>query len=309
MSDEFDLTALASAPFAGPITFARRLQTRDLTDVDVAVVGIPFDLGTSYRSGARFGPRAIREQSLYVGEYPWGHWPWELNLFEEYQVIDWGDLPMTVFWAGYPEKMVEDVRREVGAILGCGVRVLGLGGDHMVSYPLLAATAATYGSLSLVHLDAHSDTWDMGDAVNHGTMFRHAALEGFVDPARSIQVGMRTPNPDTCGFRIVDADVLLDRPLEDTIAEVRERVGDNPVYLTFDIDFLDPSCAPGTGTPVVGGPSARQARKLLRGFAGLDVVGADIVEVAPGLDPTGVTAVTGATIALDLLHLLVPAAG
>lgn len=307
MSEEFDLAALASAPFAGPITFARRPQTRDLTDVDLAVVGIPFDLGTSYRSGARFGPRAIREQSLFVGEYPWGHWPWELNLFEEYQVVDWGDLPMTVFWAGYPDRMVEDVRREVGAIVERGVRVLGLGGDHMVSYPLLAATAAAYGTLSLVHLDAHSDTWDMGDALNHGTMFRRAALEGIVDPARSIQVGMRTPNPDACGFRIVDADELLDRPLGDTVMEICDRVADSPVYLTFDIDFLDPSCAPGTGTPVVGGPSARQARKLLRGLAGLDVVGADIVEVAPGLDPTAITAITGATVALDLLHLLAPA--
>jgi len=201
--------------------------------------------------------------------------------------------------------MVADVRRTAAEIVGAGPSLLALGGDHMVSYPLLAATAERYGPLSLVHFDAHSDTWDMGDDLNHGTMFRLAAREGFVDPSRSIQVGMRTPNPDDAGFTVVDADTLLDRPLADTVAQIREVVGDHPVYVSLDIDFLDPASAPGTGTPVVGGPSARQARQLLYGLAGLRVVGADHVEVAPHLDAVGdVTAITGATLALDLAHLL-----
>ena len=304
MIDDNDAALLASAPYAGPTSFARRPMTRDLDGVDIAIVGVPFDTGTTYRPGARLGPRAIREQSVFVGQYPWGHWPWEHNAFEECRVVDWGDLSMTVFWAGYPDRMVADVQRAVADVIGRGVTVLTLGGDHMVAYPLLAATAEHHGPLSLVHFDAHSDTWDMGDDLNHGTMFRLAARDGFVAPERSIQVGMRTPNPDTWGFRVVDADELLDRPLTQTVDEIRERVGDHLVYLSFDIDFLDPSSAPGTGTPVVGGPSARQARHLLRGLAGLRIVGADLVEVAPALDVSDVTSITGATIALDLLHLL-----
>lgn len=261
-------------------------------------------MGTTNRPGARFGPRAIREQSLFVGQYPWGHWPWDFNILEDYRLVDWGDLPITALWVGHPRRMVDDVQRHVGEVIGAGASPLSLGGDHMVAYPLVAATANRYGPVSLVHFDAHSDTWDMGDDLNHGTMFRIAAREGLVDPARSIQVGMRTPNPDTCGFTIVDADTLLDRPLLDTIDQIRGVVGHQPVYLSFDIDFLDPSSAPGTGTPVVGGPSERQARQLLRGLAGLHVVGADLVEVAPPLDPNDVTAIAGATIALDLAHLL-----
>ena len=156
----------------------------------------------------------------------------------------------------------------------------------------------------MVHFDAHSDTWDMYDDLNHGTMFKLAARQGWVVPERSIQVGMRTPNPETFGFRIVDADELLDRPLEVTIAEIRKRVGDHPVYLTFDVDFLDAAFVPGTGTPVVDGPDPRQARRLRRGLSGLNVVAADVVEVAPHLDPTATTAITAATVAMDLLHLL-----
>lgn len=303
-----DPTGTGSSPHAGLITFGRRPATRDLSGADIAVVGIPFDSGTTNRPGARFGPRAIREQSLFVGQYPWGHWPWSergVNLWETAQIVDWGDIAMTVFWPGYPDRMVTDVRRTVAEILATDTQVLALGGDHMVSYPLLAATAEKHGPLSLVHFDAHSDTWDMGDDLNHGTMFRLAARDGFVDPSRSIQIGMRTPNPDGAGFTVVDADTLLDRPLADTITQIRETVGDHPVYVSLDIDFLDPSCAPGTGTPVVGGPTARQARQLLYGLAGLRVVGADHVEVAPHLDGVGdATAITAATLALDLAHLL-----
>lgn len=304
MSDP-DPAALASAPYAGIVTFARRPATRDLAEADIVVLGIPFDTGTTNRPGARLGPRAIREQSLFVGQYPWGHWPWDFNLYEAVRIVDWGDVAHTVFWAGYPDRMITDVRTTAAEILRSGASLLALGGDHMVSYPILAATAERHGPLSLVHFDAHSDTWDMGDDLNHGTMFRLAAREGFVDPSRSIQVGMRTPNPDDAGFTVVDADTLLDRPLDATVAQIRDTVGSHPVYVSLDIDFLDPSCAPGTGTPVVGGPTTRQARTLLYGLAGLRVVGADHVEVAPHLDGAGeITAIAGATLALDLAHLL-----
>ncbi|MEZ5208537.1 MAG: agmatinase [Acidimicrobiales bacterium] len=302
--DDADVYAIASAPFAGPLTFARAPFDRDPTDADIVVVGVPFDGGTTYRPGARLGPRAVREQSVYVGQYPWGHWPWDAQVLAERRLVDWGDIAGTVFWAGYPQRMVRDVRAAVDPLLASGASVLGLGGDHMVAYPLVAATAERHGPLALVHIDAHSDTWDMGDDLNHGTMFRLAAQEGWIVPDHSIQVGIRTPNPDTCGFRVVDADTVLDRPLAETVAEVRARVGGLPVYVSFDIDALDPAFAPGTGTPVAGGLTTREARVLLRGLAGLRIVGADLVEVAPALDPSDATAIAAATLALDLAHLL-----
>lgn len=307
MPEPFDVGALTAAPYAGVVTFARQLPvtaTAALAEVDLAVLGIPFDQGTTNRPGARFGPRAVREQSLFVGQYPWGHWPWAFNVLRECSVVDLGDVADTVFWAASPDRMVADVRRVASAALAQDVGLLALGGDHMCTYPLLATVAEHHGPLSLVHLDAHSDTWDMGDALNHGTMFLLAARAGWIVPERSIQVGMRTPNPDDHGFTVVDADRLLDRPLDDVVAEIRDVVGEHPVYVSFDIDFLDPAYAPGTGTPVASGPTTREARRLLRGLAGLRVVGADLMEVAPHLDPTGATAIAGATLALDLLHLL-----
>lgn len=309
MATEPDLLAIASAPYAGGLSFARRPLTRELEDVDIAVVGIPFDLATTNRPGARLGPRAIREQSLLVGQYPWGLWPWTESVFERHHVVDYGDLPFTVLWAGYPDRMVATVVEHVGRIVEAGVSVLALGGDHMVSYPLLKAHAARHGPLSLVHFDAHSDTWDMGDDLNHGTMFHLAVREGLVDPTRSIQIGIRTPNPETRGFTIVHADRLLAAGTDAIIEEIHGVVGDSPVYLTFDIDFLDPAYAPGTGTPVVGGPTSAQARQLLQGLRDLRVVGADQVEVAPPYDVAQITALAGATIAMDLLHLISMARG
>lgn len=290
-----------AADYAGELSFARRRYTRDLKGVDLAVVGVPFDAGTVNRPGARFGPRAIREQTALVGCYPWGIYPWEFNVFERLEIVDYSDI---AFVPGYPDRMVETVERVVGSILAADVSVLSLGGDHMVAYPLLKAHAAKHGPLSLVHFDAHSDTWGMGDDLNHGTWAYLAAREGLVDVERSVQVGMRTPNPDTHGFTVLDADSVLARPIDSTVKEIRDGVADRPVYLTFDIDFIDPAFAPGTGTPVCGGPTTHQARSLLHGLAGLNVVGADLVEVSPPYDPSGVTALTGATLAFDLLSLM-----
>ena len=287
--------------YAGPLSFLRCPYTRELQGIDLAVLGVPFDLATTNRPGARFGPRAVREQSAFVGEYPWGVWPWEFDLRERFNVIDYGDVDFNV---GYPQRMIEEVERLAGQILDAGVSLLGLGGDHFVAYPLLRAQAARHGPVALVHFDAHSDTWTSED-YNHGTMFYHAVRDGLIDAAHSIQIGLRTPNPDTHGLTILDARWLLEHGPRAAAEQVRSVVGNRPVYLTFDIDFLDPAYAPGTGTPVIGGPTTHQARELLFGLRGLNVVGGDQVEVAPAYDALGqITALAGATLATDILYLI-----
>jgi agmatinase len=294
------------AMYAGELSFARRLYTRELEGADIAVVGIPFDLGTANRSGARFGPRAIREQSSLTGMYPWGLWPWDYNIFENHNVIDYSDIAFT---PGYPERMMSMVTEHVGEILDAGVAVLSLGGDHMISFPLLEAHAQKHGPLSLIHFDSHSDSWEMGDDINHGTMFYMAAKNGLIEPSSSVQTGIRTPNPDTHGFNIIHADRLLDKSAEETALEIKSIVEDHPAYLTFDMDFLDPAYAPGVGTPVVGGPDTHKARKILKGLAGLNIVGGDVVEVCPPYDHGSITAVAAATIAHDMLYLISIALG
>ena len=292
-------------PYSGAVSFMRRPYRRDLAGVDIAVVGIPYDLGTTNRPGARLGPRGIREQSLLV-DFPWGVWPWDFNPFDRHTVVDCGDVAFT---AGDVEGMIAAVEDEAWRILDAGVSLLSLGGDHFVSLPLLRAHARVHGPLSLVHFDAHSDTWAK-EEYNHGSMFYHAVREGLVDPARSVQIGIRTPNPDTHGFNILHADRLASDGPETTAREIRRIVGDHKVYLTFDIDFLDPAYAPGTGTPVVGGPTTAEARAILTRLAGINVVGGDQVEVSPPYDPTGqITALAGATLAADILYLMAIARG
>ncbi|MBI4517942.1 MAG: agmatinase [Deltaproteobacteria bacterium] len=301
LGEDLSQAIAMAAAYAGELSFGRRQYTRELKGVDITVVGIPFDQGTTNRPGARLGPRAIREQSSLVACYPWGLWPWDFNVFERVRVIDYSDL---AFPPGYASRMMEAVDFHVSRIIEAGSAVLTLGGDHTVAYPLLRAHTQRHGRLSLIHFDAHSDTWDLGDDVNHGTPFFLAAREGLVDPARSVHVGIRTPNPETHGFTVIDADRLLDQGVEAVARTIRDVVGSNAAYLSFDVDFLDPAYAPGTGTPVVGGPTTQQARRLLRGLAGLRIVGADVVEVAPPFDPAGQTALAAATIAHDLLYLI-----
>ena len=291
--------------WAGATSFLRRRYTRDLRGVDVAVTGIPFDTATTNRPGARFGPRAIRAESTQLA---WsGPYGWRVNPMTALAVADCGDC---AYDFGRPETAPDAIEAHARTILEAGPALLSLGGDHFVSYPLLKAHAARHGPLSLLHFDAHSDTWDDEDGrIDHGTMFFHAAREGLVDPSRSVQVGIRTRNPDTRGFRILDAPWVHGHDEAATAAAIRETLGDAPVYLTFDIDCLDPCFAPGTGTPVVGGLSTAQARAVLRALAGLDVVGADLVEVAPPYDVAGVTALAGATLAMDFLCLMAVARG
>jgi agmatinase len=287
----------AEPTYSGALSFLRRKYSKDLTGVDLAVVGVPFDLATTNRPGTRLGPRAIRAASAslaWCAPYAWGFDP-----CERLQVIDWGDVH---FDHGRPERVPDTLRDAFRVFAEAGVAALALGGDHFITYPILQALHAAHGPLSLIHFDAHSDTWEDRDArIDHGTMFWHAARQGLVDPARSIQIGMRTLNPEDHGFRVLDARWLHAHGVDACIAEIRARVGDARCYVSFDIDFLDPAFAPGTGTPVVGGFSTHDALQLVRGLAGLQIVGMDLVEVSPPFDHGEVTALAGASIAQELL--------
>ena len=267
--------------YAGVTSFMRRKYTQDLDGVDVVVTGIPLDTATTNRPGARFGPRAIRAASTIMAwEKPYGM---EFDPFDKLAVIDYGDC---YFDFGRPQTVPDAIENHAYAIIDQGPGLLALGGDHFIAYPLLKAHVRKHGGpLSLLHFDAHSDTWaDEEGRIDHGTMFHFAAKEGLVDPATSVQIGLRTTNPDTMGFNVLDAPWVHENGIAATILEARKAVGDNPVYLTFDIDCLDPSYAPGTGTPVCGGLTTHQAIEIMRGLAGINIVGMDIVEVAPAYD-------------------------
>jgi agmatinase len=291
---------LASAPsYAGAQSFLRRRFTRDLAGVDVAVTGVPFDTATSNRPGARFGPRTLRAASSSM---TWARpWPWKIDPLEVLSIIDYGDCS---FDYGNPAGVPAEITAHMDRIVQAGVATLVLGGDHFVSYPVIEAHAKVHGPLCLVHFDAHSDTWpDDGERIDHGTMFYHAVKKGFVDDVNSVQIGLRTVNDDPMGFNILDARWVHEHGPRAVADRIREVVGDRKVYLTFDIDCLDPAFAPGTGTPVCGGLSSHQALEIIRGLAGLRLVGADLVEVAPAYDVGEITAFAGATLATEFLCL------
>lgn len=290
----------AEPTFAGVTSFMRRKYTTDLDGVDVAVTGVPLDTATTNRPGARFGPRAIRTaSSIMAWERPYGM---PFDPFDKLAVVDTGDC---FFDFGRPESVPAEIEEHAYGIISQGPGLLSLGGDHFVAYPLIRAHVRKHGGpLSLLHFDAHSDTWaDEDGRIDHGTMFYHAAKGGFVDPGSSVQIGLRTTNHDTLGFNVLDAPWVHANGIDATIARAREIVGDNPVYLTFDIDCLDPSYAPGTGTPVCGGLTSHQAMSILRGLAGIDVVGMDVVEVAPAYDVGEITALAASHIAMEMLFL------
>jgi agmatinase len=288
---------LVEPTYAGALSFMRRRYSKDAHDVDLAVVGIPFDLAVSNRPGARFGPRAIRAASSQLA---WGQpWGWDFDPFDRLNVIDYGDCLLDL---GTPQRVPEQIEAEISAILAGGAATLCLGGDHFASFPLLKAYALRHGPLSLIHFDAHSDTWREDEQrIDHGTMFYLAARLGIVDPSRSVQIGMRTSNPDRHGFEVLDAEWVRQHGLAATSARIREVVGTHPVYVSFDIDFLDPAAAPGTGTPVIGGFTTHEARTLLRGLARLRILGMDMMEVAPAYDVSEITALAAASLAVDLL--------
>ncbi len=286
--------------YAGITSFMRRKYTRDLAGVDVAVTGIPLDTATTNRPGARFGPRSIRSaSSIMAWEKSYGM---EFDPFDKLAVADVGDC---LFDFGRPENVPDEIEAHVFNIIDKGPGLLSLGGDHFVTYPILKAHAQKYGApLSLLHFDAHSDTWaDENDRIDHGTMFYWAAKYGIVDPATSVQIGLRTTNPDTMGFNVLDAPWVHERGVDAVVEAARKVLGDRPVYVTFDIDCLDPSYAPGTGTPVCGGLTSHQAMSILRGLKGINVIGMDVVEVAPAYDVGEITALAASHIAMEMLYL------
>lgn len=287
----------AEPTYSGALSFLRRAYTKRLDGVDVAVVGVPFDLATTNRPGTRLGPRAIRAASASLA---WcAPYAWDFDPCDRLSVIDWGDV---LFDSGRPQQAPDAIRVAFRAFAQAGVTALALGGDHFISYPILQALHEAHGPLALIHFDAHSDTWEDSEGrIDHGTMFFHAARQGLVDTNVSIQVGMRTRNPETHGFEVLDARWLHAHGVDACIERIGKRVGARKCYVSFDIDFLDPACAPGTGTPVVGGFTTHDALRLVRGLAGLRIVGMDVVEVAPPFDVSELTALAAASIAQELL--------
>lgn len=287
--------------FGGILSFMRRRYTKDLDGIDVAVTGVPLDLATTYRTGARLGPAAIRAASVQLNEklFPWGYGP-----CERLSIADYGDCWLDTH---NPHTIFDAIANHARAILASGARMLTLGGDHYITYPLLKAHAEKHGApLSLIHFDAHCDTWpdDQAGSLNHGTMFYKAVKEGLIDPATSVQIGIRSWNDDFMGVTVLGADAVHAQGTSAIAQRIIDIVGSRPSYLTFDIDCLDPAFAPGTGTPVPGGLSSAQALAILRRLTPLNFVGMDVVEVAPAYDQSDITALSAAHIAAELLCVL-----
>ncbi len=283
--------------YSGALSFLRRKYSRSLEGVDVVVSGVPYDCATSHRPGTRLGPNAIRAASVQLAElkaFPYGFDP-----FDHLAVIDYGDC---FFDFGYSGDVVEVLQAHAAHILSSGASMLTFGGDHFITYPLLRAHAEKYGPLSLVQFDAHCDTWeDDGKRIDHGSMFLRAANEGLIIPERSVQIGLRTHNDFDHGFNIITSPWIHRNGIDATVEKAYEIVGDHQAYLTFDIDCLDPSCAPGTGTPVIGGLSTAQALEIFRALENINYIGMDLVEVSPPFDQSEITAIAAATFAHDYL--------
>ena len=297
-----------SPRFAQPATFMRLPHVTDAAGLDVAIVGVPFDGGTSYRPGSRLAPREIRNQSSLIRQYSYFQ---KVAPFDRLNVADVGDIdapPVSI------EKCYDAVEARVGAIADATAKPLVVGGDHSITLPVLRALAKKHGPLGLAQIDAHIDTWDeyFGGKYFHGTPFRRAIEEGIVDGARFIQIGIRGPMYGEAdfdfhrehGIRMIDIDQVKDRGIASVVEEIR-RVAAGPAYMTFDIDAVDPAFAPGTGTPEVGGLTSHEAQQLVRGLAGLSLVGGDVVEVAPLFDGPGhITSVLAANLMFEFLCVL-----
>ncbi|THV25600.1 agmatinase [Peteryoungia ipomoeae] len=295
-----DLRSAATDPtYAGALSFMRRRYSKDITGADAVVLGIPFDAAVSNRPGARFGPQAIRRASAIFDNDP--QYPFSRDLFENMSVVDHGDVLLDY---GNHQETPGRIEAAARDILQSGAYLLGLGGDHFVTWPLLKAHAAHHGPLALVHFDAHQDTWDDdGSRIDHGSFVCRAVREGVIAPTRSIQIGIRTHAPEDFGIRILHGYEVEDMGAQAIADAILSHVEDAPVYLTFDIDCLDPAFAPGTGTPVAGGPSSAKMLSVLRKLGALDIRGSDIVEVAPAYDHADITAIAGATVAMYMLGL------
>lgn len=288
--------------YSNAMTFMRRplVQNPVEEEADVVVLGAPLDLATSGRSGARLGPDAIRRASVNLA-WESNKFPWSFNVFDHSSVIDAGDL---VFDSGDAEDFTRRLEAAADAILASNKTLLTLGGDHFVTLPLLRSYHKKYGEMALIHFDAHTDTYAHGSRYDHGTMFYHAPKEGLISPQHSVQVGIRTEyKQQGHGFEVINAMQANDMNADEIVAQIKLRVGDKPAYVTFDIDCLDPAFAPGTGTPVCGGLNSDKVLKIMRGLQGINIVGMDVVEVAPAYDQSDITALAAATIALELLYV------
>jgi agmatinase len=294
--------------FSGPRTFMRLPHVRDLDGVDVAIVGVPTDGAVVFRSGARFGPEGIRSASVLLRNY---NPILRVNVVEKLSLIDYGDVPTV---PGSTADSLERSSAALAEVARAGVTTFCLGGDHTVLLAELRALAPVHGPLALVQLDAHHDLWDeyFGQKLFHGSVVRRALEEGLIDPARSVQTGLRGSLTDASDAELPREFGIDAIPYEELAAlgpggfseRVRDRVGDGPCFLSFDIDFVDPAFAPGTGTPEVGGPSSRDALTYVRSLAGLDFRGFDCVEVSPPYDPAAVTALLAAGACFEMLSLL-----
>lgn len=294
--------------YAGPATFARLPRLDQVAHADVAVVGVPFDTGVSYRPGARFAPSAVREASRLLRPY---HPGLDVSPFERLQVVDGGDIAVNPFHIG---EAIETIDQAATDLQAGGTRLVTIGGDHTIALPLLRAVSRIHGPVALLHFDAHLDTWDtyFGEPYTHGTPFRRAVEDGILDTEAISHVGTRGPlygkkdleDDRRLGFGIVTSSDVMRRGVDETVDALRQRIGSRPLYVSVDIDVLDPAHAPGTGTPEAGGMTSRELLEILRGLRGLDLVGADVVEVAPAYDHADITSVAASHVAYDLVSLL-----
>ena len=294
--------------YGGAYTFARCPASRDLTKADVAVIGVPMDMATLYRSGARFGPRAIRNASGQLRPHHWD--PAQVEPpFDRLRVIDYGDLDV---FPGYIEQTIESLQTDLTAVVEAGVLPLVLGGDHSTTLPVLRALAKRHGKMSLVHFDAHPDFWPgvPERPYHHGTVFRRADEEGLIDTKTSVQIGIRgsisanlIDEVRAAGFHVLTGSEFAARGVTGALDDIR-RIVKAPVYVSLDIDCVDPAFAPGTGTPEVAGLTSREIVDMVRGLRGLQIVGFDIVEVAPAYDSAEITALLAANLAFEFLLAL-----
>ncbi len=296
------------ARFSGPNTFMRLPQAESLAALDVAVLGIPMDIGTSWRSGTRFGPKQIRSESAMIRPYNMATYA---APFDSLQIADIGDLAINTFSLAESLKIIKE---SYDAILAQQVIPVAMGGDHSITLPILRAIANRHGPVALVHVDAHADVNDemFGEKETHGTVFRRAFEEGLIVPDKTFQIGIRGSGYAASdfteakgwGFRQFPAWELWQQNLTVIGSQIRKDIGEHPVYITYDIDSLDPSFAPGTGTPEIAGLTTPQALQLIQALRGLNVVGCDLVEVSPPYDPSGNTALTAANLLFELLCIL-----
>ncbi len=280
--------------YSGAASLLRRPYSVAFDKSDIVVAGIPFDNATTFRPGCRLGPRAIRAASVQLAELP--SFPFGFDPFSKINVIDSGDFLLNPHM---PETIIKDIFDQAKSIITSGASLLSMGGDHFISYPLLKAHAESYGPVSLLQFDAHCDTWPSIGEFDHGTMFLRAVEEGLIDAGSSIQVGLRTHNDLDVGIEQITSPQIHDMGLQVVLERILNRLSGRPVYLSFDIDVLDPAFAPGTGTPVSGGLASWQVLNIIRGLAPLNMVGFDMVEVSPPFDHAEITAISAATIIHD----------